>query len=123
MTFYSDMQSIATDLLGEFDQGGLVYVENRPGAGPVDNPGAPTRVSHPFTGVSKGVSFKYVGSPGVNGALITGADLMCTMPVLPGVTPDPKGFVLAAGVQYKIKSVINIPPTGVTVAHRLIYGR
>ncbi len=114
---------IAAELLNEFDQGGLVYIEMRAGTGPVDNPGPATPDPHPFPGVSKGVSFKYVGSPGANGATIAASDLQCTMPVMAGVTPKPEGFMQAGGVRYKIKSVINIPPTGVTVAHRIIYGK
>jgi hypothetical protein len=123
MTFYDDMQSIASGLLNQFDQGGLQYIALTPGTGPVDNPGAPTLTAHPFAGVSRGVSFRYVGTPGMSGALIVASDLQCTMPVLPGVTPQITGFVQAGASRYKIKSVINIPPTGVTVAHRLIYGK
>jgi hypothetical protein len=119
MSIYDDAQKIATDVLGKFNQGGLTYVKVTPGAGPAANPGPPTEQRFTLIGVSRGVQFRFI-----DGTLITAADFQCTIPVDTRFVPDDKGFIETAdGARYKVRAAHKIPPTGVTVSHRLIYGR
>ena len=118
MSFYSEMQDIATDLLTEFDQGTIEYVKMTPGGGPADNPGEPTEVKTGVEGVVKGVSFKYI-----DGTNILSTDLQLTFAVKVGLVIDYKDYVDIDGTRLKIIKGFNIPPSGITVAQRLILRR
>lgn len=130
MSFYDEMQDIASELLGEFDQSrgtgtqsdGLWYIHMTPGNGPVDNPGPATPTPYKLDAVSRGVSFRFIGTAGVNGALITASDLQLTAAVF-DIEPKPAGFIRADGIDYKIKAIQRVPPTGVCVAHKIVYGK
>jgi hypothetical protein len=112
---YTDLQSVAAGVLGEFKQGTVDYVEMTPGAGPSDNPGEPTPTYHPINAVARGVSFKYV-----NNSDIVSSDLQLTMPGN-GVIPTMKGFIRVDGTQYKIVSVKPIPAAGTPVTYVVIF--
>lgn len=116
MTFYDEMQGIATGLLTEFNQGSIFYIQVTPGNGPADDPGAASETTFALAAVAKGVSFKYVQK-----GLAVATDLQATFAVRSDMTLAENGFILADGVRYKIVQIINIPPTGVTVAHRVIF--
>lgn len=75
MTFYTDMQAIASSLLTEFDQGNIVITTVTPGAGPAHNPGSPTEVDTAVKGTVRGVSQKYI-----DGSLIVAGDFQLTIP-------------------------------------------
>ena len=115
MPFYDDMQSLASDIIEEFQQGVIVYVENTPGNGPADDPGPSVPVDHPVNGTVAGVKFKYVQQ-----GIAVASDLQVTMAVASGFTPDMKGFVKIDGVTYKIVKVIPKPAAGTPVAYILI---
>lgn len=107
MTFYDEMQNIASDVLKEFKQGTISYVELVPGSGPVDNPGPSTRVLHALDAVSRGVSYKYVKD-----GLALSTDLTVTAAVKSGLVPSPKGFIRIDGIDYKIVQDISVPAAG-----------
>lgn len=123
MGFYDDMQGVASDILRDFNQGNtsgsdkMQYVELVSGNGPADNPGAPTEVLHPITGVAKGVEEKYI-----NGTQIVMSDGQITCEV-GSFVPKAKNFVIVGGKRHKIEMATQIPPTGTPVAYIMIYKR
>lgn len=124
MSFYSEMQGVASDVLKEFDQSrgtgtrddGLWYVESKAGTGPADEPGAPTLTYHKLDGTSRGVSQEYVDD-----ALILKGDLQGTFAVIPGVAIKAPGYITADGRRYSIVRVDRIPETGEPVAYRVFF--
>lgn len=117
---YDEMQKVASEILSEFDQGGVYYIALVPGNGPADDPGPPQTVPFKINTVVRGVKSKYVQ----NGLAIA-SDLQCVMSVHPDVTPDIHGRVRidqgSKRGEYKVVQAMPIPPAGVTVAHRLIF--
>jgi hypothetical protein len=116
MSFYDEMQEIASEVIDEFKQGSIQYVRMTPGNGPPDDPGPAVPKTYELSAVARGVSYKYVDK-----STIVATDLQLVMKVRPDVTPDMLGFIVMDGVKCKIVSVMNIPPAGVTVAHRIIF--
>ena len=60
MSFYDDMQNVASDVLKQFQQGVIKYVDITSGTGPADDPGEPTENEFILDGAARGVKFKYV---------------------------------------------------------------
>lgn len=116
MTFYQEMQDIATNLLTEFNQGVIEYGVITPGGGPVDNPGPSVTTWTTLKGaVAKGVSEKYVRL-----SLAVATDLQVTMMVTAGIVPDMKDMVRIDGVQSKIVAIAPKPAAGTVAAYILI---
>lgn len=115
MGFYEDMQAVASDVIGTFQQGVINYVQIVPGNGPVDNPGPSTPVRFGISATATGVLFKYVQS-----GLAVASDLQVIAPVDPRYVPDMKGRVEVDGKSYKIVAVQPIPPAGTPVVNVLI---
>lgn len=118
MGIYEDAQQVATDLLTEFSQGTISYVQTVPGNGPVDNPGQPTKNSFTIPGAARGVLFKYVQN-----GLAVASDLQVTVPIDARFTPDMKGSIVADGKPYKIVAIQPIPPVGTPVVNVIIFRR
>ncbi len=118
MAFYDDMQTAATDILRDFQQSGIRYVQLTAGDGTIDNPGEPTEEEFDVEGVARGVQFKYVDNSN-----IVASDGQVTMPVSDEFTPNISGSVIVGGRRHKILAVKPIPPTGTTVAYVVIYKR
>lgn len=123
--FYEEMQGIASGLLQEFDQSrgtgqqndGLWYVRLTPGSGPAHNPGEPQQTPYKMNGAGKSVAFKYVDDTN-----IFRSDRQATFAVRSdGIKPELTGYILADGVKHKIIDIKQIPPTGVPVAHVVIF--
>ena len=114
MTIYDDLRVVATDLLTDFDQGGLVLRVATKGAGPAHNPGATTYADTSFPGVARGVSQRYV-----DGSLIIATDKQVTMPANFG-TPVVEDLLTLDGTDHQILKVIQIPAAGTAVAFVLI---
>lgn len=114
MSFYEDMRGVASEILAEFKQGAISYVELTPGAGPVDDPGAPTLKKYPLDGAVRGVKYSYVAK-----GLAVATDLQVTAAVF-GAQPDMHGFIEIDGVTYKIVEIIPKPAAGTTVAFTFI---
>lgn len=116
MTFYEEMQGIATGLLTEFKQGVIQIAKITPGSGPKNNPGPSTETLTTLKGaVARGVKFKYVQS-----GMAVASDLQVTHAVQDGVTPAIDGFVYIDGVKYKIVNIVDKPAAGTKVVHTLI---
>lgn len=115
MSFYEEMQQIATSLLVEFDQGGIAIVRETPGTGPEGNPGPSTRTTTVLNGaVARGVSFKYVSQN-----LAAAEDLQVTMRA-DGIKPEQGDFVTIDGTEHKIKQIIAQPAAGIPAVYVLI---
>jgi hypothetical protein len=105
--FYDEMQKIASDVLKDFKQGVIKYIDIVPTSGPADEPGAPTVVEYELDAVAKGVSYKFVKD-----GLALSTDLTVTSAVLSGLTPNLRGFIEIDGNRYKIVQDISTPAAG-----------
>lgn len=116
MTFYSEMQGIATELLGEFDQGGLALAVTTPGDGPPHNPGPPTHQEIPFAGTARGVTGEHLKD-----TLIQSSDLSVIMPghLKPAMTDK----VLIAGQSYSIVKISAKPAAGIPAVYEVVVRR
>ena len=118
VNFYQEMQSIASSLIGEFQQGAIQYVALSHSGGTADNPGEPTETTTTVNAVARGVQFKYV-----DGTNIFASDGQITMQADAGVVPALTGMIVVDSRRHKIVSVSAIPPAGTPVAYRVIYRR
>lgn len=119
MSIYDDMQAVARDVLGEFNQGGISYVQLTPASGPRDNPGKPGEVVHPITdGVARGVEYKYIDGSQV---VASSGQITCAAPK--PFVPKINDFVIVGGQRHKIVESKAIPPTGTPVTYVIIYER
>lgn len=116
MGFYDDMQGIARDVLTQFQQGVINYVQITPGNGPVDNPGSSTQTRFLIPATATGVQFKYVQN-----GLAVASDLQIAAPIDPRFVPDMKGFIEVDGKAYKIVAIKPIPPAGTPVVNVIIF--
>lgn len=107
---YSELQPVVADVLREFKQGVIQYVEMVPGSGPADDPGPATPQTTTINAVARGVSFKYVDN-----SLVLQSDFQVTMPG-DGVEPNMSGFIKVDGVPHKIIKIIRKPAAGPVVA-------
>lgn len=113
--FYKDMQDVATNLISEFKQGQVVYIDLKPGDGPADDPGPAVETRHPVEGTARGVSFRYIDKTN-----IVATDLQVT---ISGKNVEPKitGFMEVDGVRHKIIRVVSKPAAGIPVAFTVIF--
>lgn len=115
MTFYTDMQGVASTLLTQFDQGGIVISVATPGGGPVYNPGATTYADTAVVGVVAGISADYL----LKDSLVQNSDLQVTFPG--GIlVPKLSDIVKINGVAYTTIRVISKPADGVVAAFTMI---
>ena len=119
MTFYDDMQNVAADVLKEFKQGVIKYVDVTSGTGPADDPGEPTENEFTLDGAARGVKFKYVQ----NGFAVA-SDLQITSSLKAKnennadviLNPNMKGFISVDGESFKIVKILPKPAAGTPVA-------
>lgn len=114
MSFYADMQGVATELLGEFKQGVVEYIEPGEGGGDPWNPEPGEDTPYPVDAAVKGVSQEYI-----DGTYVLATDLEAIMSVF-DVEPSNKGRLSVDGKELQIVKVMKIPAAGTTVAWRLI---
>ena len=114
MTFYQDMQGVANELLGEFDQGNISLIKITPGSGPDWDPGEPTETPHLVNGVIFGVAEKYV-----DGTLVLASDFQCMIPG-GGQVPTLADEIQSGGTRYQIVKVEPIPAAGIVTAYDVI---
>ena len=118
MTFYDDMQGVAANVLKEFKQGVIKYVDITPGTGDADEPGEPTENEFVLDATSCGVKYKYVQN-----GLAVASDLQVTASVKAknsigtsvDLNPSQNGFILIDDVKYKIQEILPKPAAGTTV--------
>lgn len=116
--FYTDMQKIASDVLGEFKQGVVQYVELVAVAGATpDDPGEPTETLTTVNAAVRPVSTKYV-----DGSHIVQSDKQITMPG-DGVEPKITGNMRIDGVDHKIVEIMRRPAAGTPVSYTVIARR
>lgn len=118
MDIYTEMQAVTADILAQFKQGLISYIQIVPGNGPVDNPGPSRTVSFAINGTATGVQFKYVQQK-----LAVATDIQIVAPFDVRYTPDMKGVVEIDGVSHKIVQIIKKPAAGTPVAYIFILRR
>lgn len=123
MSIYDDMRQVTSEVIGEFKQGSIAYVELQPQAGATpDNPGAPVPVSYPVNGVTRPVEFKYV-----DGTDIVQSDEEFTIAALDaeraGFTPAMEGYATIDGERAKIVGIKRIPAAGDPITFVVIVRR
>lgn len=124
MGIYDEMRDVTAEVMRDFDQSrgtgerndGLWYIDMVPGTGPADDPGPSTEKPYKLDGAARGVSFKYKNDAGI---LTTDLQLSCA--ARDDMTPKATGFIDMDGVRHKIVRIDNVPPVGVTVAHRIFF--
>lgn len=108
--FYSEMQDVASELMGEFKQGAIQYVvtEEIPGAEPWEPP-VQTLTRLPMDAVAFGVTAYQTDE------VVTLNDTMIKAAVF-AVEPEVGGIVEVDGKQRQILRVKRIPDAGTVVA-------
>lgn len=120
MGFASDMQEVASDMLGEFDESSGRIVLVKLGGEPVWNETLGEMVIHastdiPLTGVT--VAFS---AAQVNGTTIQQGDVMCVVQALdPLIGISLQDKVKIDGVQWSIVDTPLVDYTGLTICHKI----
>jgi hypothetical protein len=110
--FYQEMQGVATELLTEFNQGVIKYIETAVSSDPF-NPSQGADTSHTLDAVARGVEFKYVKE-----GYISASDIQVTASVF-SVSPNHDGVVEIDGSKKQVIAVEQIPAAGTVVAWRI----
>lgn len=117
MSFYDEMQKIASGVISEFGQGVIEFVRATPGSGPAYDPGEPALQTFTVTGTAKGVSYKYVDN-----TQILQSDLQVTIPGDVGFVPAMTDQISVDGRRYnEIIAVKKIPAAGTPVVFVVIF--
>jgi hypothetical protein len=132
MTFYQEMQGVATEILDEFQQGDVLAVRTTPGTPDPTKPWEPvegTVKTYKLKATVRGVSQKYL-----DGTNITVSDQMvvaavAAKEVLNGIPQGDEAFHPAAsdeirvdGKTRSVKRIIPIPAAGTPVAYHIVIG-
>jgi hypothetical protein len=115
MTFYEEMQGVASDLLGEFRQGVVILTKTVTAPGPNDwTPGTETSTDYPLDAVVRAVEDKYV-----DGTTVLTTDRQVTCSVL-AVEIEPGDRLAIDGKAVTLVKVMRIPAAGMAVAWKMI---
>lgn len=120
MGFARDMQEVANELLGEFDESSGRIVLVKMGGDPVWNETLgemviPASTDIPLTGVT--VSFS---AAQVNGTTIQQGDVMCIVKAMdPSIGISMQDKVKIDGVQWSIVDTPMVDYTGLTICHKI----
>ena len=120
MGFASDMQEVANELLGEFDESNGRIVLVKVGGDPVWNETLgemviPASTDIPHTGVT--VAFS---AAQINGTTIQQGDAMCIVQALdPSIGISLQDKVKIGGVQWSIVDTPLVDYTGLTICHKI----
>lgn len=121
MGFYDEMQDVATELLGEFQQGVVQLVRVTQGASDPATPwepGVPTETTYELNAT---VGTTYVNNASAtydDGSLILASDVVVTCSV-PVVTPMLSDRVVIDGRAYSVKQVNALPAAGTPAAYKI----
>lgn len=118
MTFYSDLQQVAKDVIGEFKQGAVKYIEPGTESGPAYNPTITPGTEHEIDATVRGVASKFV-----DGTTILSSDFQLVTPAGFGVVPVQAGTVEADGTTYTIVQIDPVPAAGTPVVYRIFLRR
>ena len=112
--FYSQMQGVASQLLGQFKQGTIIY--NQPGevTGPEWSPTVGEDIQHTLDATANGVSQEYV-----DGTSVMATDKEVTAAVF-GVVPSTSGTLTIDGQTLQIVRVWQVPAAGTPAAWKII---
>jgi len=114
MSFYSDMQAVATDLLGEFSQGTVYYVAPGTKTGDAWNTTEAAGAETLISAVASGVKPQYVNSTTIHATdlqMIINSDQ---------ITPDMAGRMRIDTKLHQIVSIEPLPAAGTACAYRVI---
>ena len=120
MGFASDMQEVASELLGEFDESNGRIVLVKVGGDPVWSESLgemviPASSDIPLTGVT--VAFS---AAQINGTTIQQGDVMCIVQALdPSIGVSLQDKVKIGGVQWSIVDTPLVDYTGLTICHKI----
>jgi len=112
--FYLEMQAVASDVLGEFRQGVIRYIEAGPATGPAWNPTPGTDVSTTLDATASGVAAEYV-----DGKSVLATDLMVTAAVFDRA-PTMSGRIEIDGKEVQIVKIMPKPAAGTVVVWNFI---
>lgn len=118
MSIYDDLQGTVAEIMSDFHQGTVDYVQITPGNGPVDDPGPSIATKFRINATANGVAVKYVTL-----GLAQASDLQLLAPVDARYTPDMKDFIECDGKPYKIVQIMPKPAIGTPVARLFIIRR
>ncbi len=104
MSIYDDLRGVARGLFAEFDQGGVSYIDVRPGNGPDYNPGDPVETLYAIPATVRGVSFKFV-----NNSNVVQSDKQVSFPADDRFEPSETGFVANGSERLKVVEVKRYP--------------
>lgn len=117
MSFYDEMQIVASEIITEFAQGLVQFVRTVPGTGPAYDPGAPTETTVTVPATATGVNRRYV-----DGTQILQSDLQVIIPGDVGFMPQMSDRIVIDGRSYSaIVSVKQVPAAGTPVAIIVIF--
>lgn len=119
MSFYDDMQIVASDVLAEFKQGSVSYIAITPQPGSTPDEPLPPIPADP---VSLNATVRPVSTKYVDGTHIVQSDKQVTF-AAGVVTPDISGFIDIDGSRFKIVEVLPVPAAGTVVTYTLIVRR
>ena len=113
MSFYTDMQTVATDLLGEFSQGAVYYVAPGTKTGDDWNQTEAAGTETLIDAVISGVNPRYI-----NGTTIHATDLVAVIGA-ESITPAMAGRLKVDGKLHQIVMIEPLPAAGTVCAYRV----
>lgn len=115
---YGKMQTLATNLLTDFNQGVINLITVTPGSGPPSNPGLPVRSAPKLLKGAASAAFSVRGASKTyaDGTNIQRSDIKVVSKILAGVDPKLTDKITLDGKEYNIIHFNKIPETGTTVA-------
>lgn len=117
MSIYDEMQTVASDLLREFNQPTIQLITLTPGDGPIYDPGPSVETVITLDGaVCRGVKTKYIMD-----GLASAGDEQVTMSGK--YSPKLGDFIAVKGVRSKVVQLISKPSSGTPVVHTCIIRR
>ena len=114
MSFYGDMQGIASELLKEFKQGVVAYMEPGAVTGPDYAPVIGPEVEHVLDAAVSGVGGMYRDS-----TLIRQTDKLVTAAVF-GAVPTMAGAIVVDGQRLQIVQIKAVPEAGTVICWKIV---
>ncbi len=119
MSIYSELQSVASDIFAEFNQGTVRHIQVLSGTGSGDDPGAASEVTRDIAATVRSAGASKSGAYFIKNGLAVASDML----VSTGVSTVPFAigdFISIDGERHKIVSIVRKPEAGTVVAYTLI---